>query len=134
MILGRDIEVTSVINILYGGREEGVKELAKCEICSGRCWPQLTSKKGCPSPCLQPLPRSPCCSSSCPPGFSSGEAETRLRRCRKQPRHLVLSWVTARYITTDSSAFRFRGLYYSLFPYNHSYKKLLYFIKNSSIL
>ena len=27
-----------------------------------------------------------------------------------------------------------RGLYYSLFPYNHSYKKLLYFIKNSSIL
>ena len=27
-----------------------------------------------------------------------------------------------------------RGLYYSLFQYNHTYKKLLHFIKNSSIL
>ena len=27
-----------------------------------------------------------------------------------------------------------RGLYYSLLEYNHTYKKLLYFIKNSSSL
>ena len=27
-----------------------------------------------------------------------------------------------------------RGLYYSLLEYNHTYKKLLHFIKNSSIL
>ena len=67
---------------------------------SGLCWPRLTSKKGCTSQFLPPPPRSPCCSSSCPPGSSSGGAKTRLRRCRKQPRHLVLSWASARYIRT----------------------------------
>ena len=46
---------------------------------------------------------------------------TYLLRCGKEHRRMI-------------SDTRIRGLYYSLLEYNHTYKKLLYFIKKSSIL